>query len=304
LPDTNCASLDNDAGRGGAAQILDVRHAMDDSTLLGSLQLFESLSEEDLTALARRLEDVKVPADTVIFKEGEPGGRLFVIEEGTVEISYGEGKERVTLATLAPGQYFGELSLFDGSPRSATATALKACSLLALDRDDFLDFVKKSPEGSVQIMGELAERIRQTNALFSSQVSKNVLEEAEDQATIGQRVADRVAAFGGSWPFIFLFGGIMAAWMTVNEMRGVTFDPYPFILLNLALSSLAALQAPIIMMSQNRQAAKDKLLAENDYIVNLKSEIGIQTLLRGQTELMARVSLLERQLSPVASRRS
>jgi uncharacterized membrane protein len=275
---------------------------MDHTALLGSLQLFESLSVEDLAALAARLEDVQIAADTIVFTEGEPGGRLFIIEEGTVEISIGEGKERVALATLVPGQYFGELSLFDGSPRSATATTTKDCVLLALDRDDFLDFVKKSPVASVQIMGELAERIRQTNALFSSQVSRNVLEEAEDKLTLGQRVADRVASFGGSWPFIFIFGGIMAVWMTTNEIRGVVFDPYPFILLNLLLSTLAALQAPIIMMSQNRQATKDKLLAENDYMVNLKSEIGVQTLLKGQAEMMARLTLLERQIAPSSRR--
>ena len=148
----------------------------------------------------------------------------------------------------------------------------------------------------MRIIAELSDRLRQTNELMSRQVSRNVLEEQEGALTFGQRVADRVAAFGGSWPFIGLFTCIMAIWMGVNIARKADFDPYPFILLNLCLSTVAALQAPIIMMSQNRQSMKDKLLAENDYQVNLKAEMEITALLRGQSELIARVALLERML--------
>ena len=275
---------------------------MDHATLLGSLQLFESLTPEALATLAARLEEVSVGSNEVVFRQGEPGGRMYIVRDGAVDISYGEGNQAVALATLVPGQYFGELSLFDGSPRSATATAGKASVLLALDRDDFVDFVTRHPNGALSIMGELAERLRQTNMLFSRQVSRNVLEEEEEQLTLGQRVADRVASFGGSWPFIGIFGGLMSVWMGVNILRAADFDPYPFILLNLMLSTLAALQAPIIMMSQNRHAVKDKLLAENDYQVNLKAEIGVQSLLKGQTEILARMALLERQVGPSSKR--
>lgn len=275
---------------------------MDHVTLLGSLNLFESLAPADLEALSSRLEEVRFEAGDTIFREGEPGGRLFIIQEGSVDISFGQGKELVRLANLVPGQYFGELSLFDGEPRSATARAARACSLLALNRQDFTEFTSKHPQATVAVMAELAQRLRQTNAAFSSQVSRNVLQEVEDQLTFGQRVADRVASFGGSWPFIGTFAALMAIWMTVNSLLNQAFDPYPFILLNLMLSTLAALQAPVIMMSQNRQSTKDKLLAENDFQVNVKSEIGIQSLLKGQAELIARVALLERQLT-VPSRR-
>jgi CRP/FNR family cyclic AMP-dependent transcriptional regulator len=271
---------------------------MDHTTLLGSLQLFESLSVPELQVLSDRLEVVTVEGGEAVFLQGEPGGRMYIVEHGAVDIAYGDGRERVNLATLVPGQYFGELSLFDGSPRSASAIATKPCSLLALDRDDFVEFVQKHPTASLKVMGELAERLRQTNALFSRQVTRNVLEEEEDKITFGQRVADRVAAFGGSWPFIGIFAALMAVWMSINAVRGIQFDPYPFILLNLMLSTLAALQAPIIMMSQNRHAAKDKLLAQNDFEVNLKAEIGVQSLLKGQSELFARLALLERQLAP------
>jgi uncharacterized membrane protein len=143
----------------------------------------------------------------------------------------------------------------------------------------------------------MSERLRQTNELMSRQVSRNVLEEEAEALTFGQRIADRVAAFGGSWPFIGVFGAIMVVWMGLNIARLSNFDPYPFILLNLGLSTVAALQAPIIMMSQNRQSMKDKLLAENDYQVNLKAEMEISALLRGQAELIARVALVERILA-------
>jgi CRP/FNR family cyclic AMP-dependent transcriptional regulator len=265
--------------------------------LLSNIPLFESLTSEDLRSLAKRLENVEHAEGEVIFQQGAAGSSLFIIEEGAVEISYGEGRARVLLAHLFPGQYFGELSLFDGAPRSATATAARPSRLVRLDRDDLVDFVNKNPAAALRIIAEMSERLRQTNELMSRQVSRNVLEEEEERLTIGQRVADRVAAFGGSWPFIFLFGGIMIVWMAINVLALTHYDPYPFILLNLGLSGLAALQAPIIMMSQNRQSAKDKLLAENDYQVNLKAEMEIGAMMRAQAEMMARLSLVERMLT-------
>ena len=262
--------------------------------LLANIQLFESLTPEDLDALARRIEVEEHNEGDIVFAQGDQGSALYLIEEGSVEISYGEGRGRVVLSTLFPGQYFGELSLFDGAPRSATARAVKRSRLMRLDRDDLVDFVNKNPGAALRIIAEMSERLRQTNELMSRQVSRNVLEEEEGSLTFGQRIADRVAAFGGSWPFIFIASGVMILWMAVNVALAVKFDPYPFILLNLVLSSVAALQAPIIMMSQNRQSTKDKLLAQNDYQVNLKAELEISALLRGQAELLARIALLER----------
>jgi uncharacterized membrane protein len=265
--------------------------------LLANIPLFESLTEDDLKNLSNRVEDIEYAEGNVIFRQGDEGSSLFVIEEGAVEISYGEGRTKVTLADLFPGQYFGELSLFDGSPRSATATATKPSRVIRLDRADLVDFVNKNPAAALRIIAEMSDRLRQTNELMSRQVSRNVLEEAEEALTFGQRIADRVASFGGSWPFIGIFAAIMAVWMGINIISLSwlkTFDPYPFILLNLVLSTVAAVQAPIIMMSQNRQASKDKLLAENDYQVNLKAEMEIEAVLRGHAEVLARLAYLER----------
>ena len=262
--------------------------------LLSNIPLFESLTDDDVDALASRLDRVEDEQGTTIFYQGDEGSALFVVEDGAVEISYGEGKTKFVLATLFAGQYFGELSLFDGAPRSATATALKRSRLIRLDREALVEFVNGSPAAAMRIIGEMSERLRQTNELMSRQVSRNVLEEAEERLTFGQRIADKVAKFGGSWPFIIIFAVVMTLWMGVNIAKVANFDPYPFILLNLALSTVAAIQAPIIMMSQNRQASKDKLLAENDYQVNLKAEMEIEAMLRYQAELMARVALIER----------
>ena len=270
---------------------------MDREHLLRHMPLFESLAEDELAALAARLEERTFDTGAHVFNAGDAGATLFLIQDGALEISTGEGKTRAVLASLFTGQFFGELSLLDGSPRSATATVTKPCVLQALDRDDFLAFLASKPQAATKILAEMADRLRQTNALFSQQVSRDVLEEAEERLTFGQRIADVVASFGGSWSFIGAFGLVMLCWMGFNIWLGdkAAWDPYPFILLNLALSTTAALQAPIIMMSQNRQATKDKLLAQNDYLVNLKAELGIQQILKNQGEMLARIQLVERQ---------
>ena len=202
------------------------------------------------------------------------------------------------LTSLFKQQYFGELALLDGAPRSATARANRDTSLLALERDDFVEFVKKRPEAALAIMHEVGERIRATNELMTRTVTRNVLEEEDRKLTVGERIADTVAAFGGSWPFIFIFTGFMAVWMIWNSVTGqpLAFDPLPFMFLNLFLSTIAALQAPVIMMSQNRQATKDKALAVNTYQVNLKNEVSIDKLIRGQAELLVRLNQLEQRL--------
>src|SRR5262249_16798730 len=177
--------------------------------LLSNIALFESLTEDDLAALSQRVETVVYEPGDVIFEQGDEGSSLFVVEEGAVEISYGEGRARVVLAPLFTGQYFGELSLFDGSPRSATATASKRSRLIRLDRDDLVDFVNKNPDAALRIIAEMSERLRQTNELMSRQVSRNLLEEEEEHMGLGARVAGCVGAFGGTGPLMFLVSAIM-----------------------------------------------------------------------------------------------
>ncbi|HUJ59089.1 MAG TPA: DUF1003 domain-containing protein [Kofleriaceae bacterium] len=274
---------------------------MDRIELLQTIPLFESLERDDLHALAHKLREVKVDAGTPIFAQGEQGDAMYLIEDGAVDIVAGSANKKVILASLFKQQYFGELSLLDGAPRSAGAVAQRETALLALDRDDFVEFVKKRPEAALSIMHEVGERMRATNELMTRTVSRNVLEDEEEKLTLGQRVADVVAAFGGSWPFIFIFSAIMGVWMLWNSVldRPYAFDPLPFMFLNLFLSTLAALQAPVIMMSQNRQSVKDKALAVNTYQVNLKNEVAIDKILRGQAELVLRMGQLEQKLAHV-----
>jgi uncharacterized membrane protein len=267
--------------------------------LVKSIPLFESLEDDDLHALANKLREVTVDAGQRVFAQGDEGDAMYVIETGAVDIVAGQGKQQVTLASLFKQQYFGELALLDGAPRSASAVASRATQLLALDRDDFVEFIKKRPDAALAIMHEVGERMRATNELMTRTVTRNVLEEEDRKLTMGERIADTVAAFGGSWPFIFLFGGFMAVWMVWNSLfhPPLAFDPLPFMFLNLFLSTLAALQAPIIMMSQNRQATKDKALAVNDFQVNLKNEVSIDKILRNQSEVLQRLTVLEHRLA-------
>jgi CRP/FNR family cyclic AMP-dependent transcriptional regulator len=161
-----------------------------------------------------------------VFEQGDEGDAMYVIESGGVDIQTGSEKQRVVLASLYNGQYFGELSLLDGAPRSARVVTTRDSVLLLLERDDFVDFVKRRPDAALAIMSELGERMRATNELMTRTVSKNAFDEVEERLTIGDRVADKVASFGGSWPFIFLFGGFMLVWMTWNSLAGgMAFDP-------------------------------------------------------------------------------
>jgi uncharacterized membrane protein len=269
---------------------------MDRIELLKTIPLFESLEADDLMALAAKLREAHVEVGQPVFQQGDEGDAMYVIEDGAVDISAGQHGKQVVLTSLFKQQYFGELALLDGAPRSATAIAARDTALLALDRDDFIAFVRSRPDAALSIMHEVGERIRATNELMTRTVSRNVLEEQEDRLSLGDRVADKVASFGGSWPFIFWFTAVMAAWMVWNSVSSYAFDPLPFMFLNLFLSTIAALQAPVIMMSQNRQSSKDKALAMNTYQVNLKNEVAIDKVLRGQAELVQRLAALEQRL--------
>ena len=191
---------------------------------------------------------------------------------------------------LEPGELCGELSLLDGGTRSTTAQALTDVEVLVLERPELLDFLKKQPHASLELIVALAKRIRRADSLIKQRV-QDPNELIAEKITFGDRVADMVAAFGGSWKFIITFTSIMAVWMLFNLLYGKPFDPFPFILLNLALSALAALQAPVIMMSQNRQDAKDRIRSEADYRVNVKAEVEIAELhekldrMRGELKL-------------------
>jgi len=262
----------------------------DEAESLSRIPLFKRLTPDELEQLAKEVDQVKYEAEETIFNEQDRGGALYVVEEGSVRIwVLDEDVKPVTLTELKPGEFFGELAVLDRGPRSTNATAVVETTLHRLSSDDFQAFLMQHPDVAIDVICEIGARMRQTNVLVSQRASRNINVEMEERATIGQRIADRVASFGGSWTFIIIYVSFLASWMAFNTFilvhyghgeAGAQFDPYPYILLNLMLSMTAALQAPIIMMSQNRAAEKDRLAAEQDFKVNLKSELMLEELMR------------------------
>src|SRR2546427_9604209 len=257
---------------------------------LSRITLFRRLTPEELEQLAQEVDQVEFKANETIFNEQDKGDALYVVDSGSVRIwVLDEDVQPVTLAELKPGEFFGELAVLDRGARSTNASAIVDSTLHRLSSDDFQQFLMEHPDCAIDVICEIGTRMRQTNQLVTQRVSRNINKEMEEKSTIGQRVADKVASFGGSWTFIFIYCGALLLWMGLNTFllayyghgeNGAQFDPYPYILLNLMLSMTAALQAPVIMMSQNRAAEKDRLAAEQDFKVNLKSELMLEELMR------------------------
>jgi len=266
---------------------------------LSRVPLFKRLSSDELEQLASEVDQVNYAAGVTIFSERDKGDALYVVESGSVRIwVLDEDIKPVTLAELKPGEFFGELAVLDRGERSTSATAIVDTVLHRLSSDDFQKFLLEHPDCAIDVICEIGARMRQTNLLVSQRVTRNINLEMAQKATIGQRVADQVASFGGSWTFIFIYVAFLLAWMAFNSFilihygrgeEGSQFDPYPYILLNLMLSMTAALQAPIIMMSQNRAAEKDRLAAEQDFKVNLKSELMLEELMRKSRDRDAQI---------------
>lgn len=264
------------------------------SELLAQIPLFDTLAAEDLEALANRLTERTFKAGEVVFSMGDTGSSMYVVLSGAVQIflpgDEGEGEPRVVLKDARTGEYFGELSLFDDKPRSASVEAVVDTTLLELTRDQFGDHLSRSRNAAMAILAEMAERLRETNALLSQRAARDVVKEIEENLTWGQRLADRVADLNGSWSFILFLLLTTLVWAGANKWLPTPFDEYPYQFYNLALAILVALQGPLIVMSQNRQSMKDRATAETDFRVNLKNEVGIETLLREMGALRAETS--------------
>ncbi|HSE17719.1 MAG TPA: DUF1003 domain-containing protein [Pyrinomonadaceae bacterium] len=249
---------------------------------LRSVPLFASLDDDAARELRSLLSDKKVPQNTRLFRQGDMGDAMYLIESGRVRISIRDHEEQeVILAELAQGDFFGEMSIIDGRQRSADAKVIEDAQLAILSRDAFLTFVRSNPDVALEMLSALTDRLRRTDELLRSRVSRNANEEEEARLTVADRAADLIAEFGGSWKFILLSIALIIFWIIFNTfilIRG--FDPAPYQMLNLVLAVIAGMQAPIIMMSQNRQGEKDRLRADLDYQVNLKNELSLAEVLR------------------------
>lgn len=249
---------------------------------LRSVPLFASLSDAAASELRSLLKIENVSAGTKLFHKGDTGNAMYLIESGRVRISItDEDRQEITLAELAQGDFFGEMSIIDGRQRSADASVIENGRLAVLSRPDFLTFVRLTPDVALGMLGALSDRLRRTDELLRSRVSRNANEEARKRATMADRAADLIAEFGGSWKFIGVSIALIVFWIIFNSFILFNgFDPKPYQMLNLVLAVIAGMQAPIIMMSQNRQGEKDRLRADLDYRVNLKNELSLAEVLR------------------------
>src|SRR6266513_155674 len=265
-----------------------------DAATLRSVPLFSSLDSRATAELGEYLTIHDYPSSATIFRNGDPGDAMYLIDVGRVRISITDADGAVvTLAELGAGDFFGEMAMLDGQGRSANATAIDDARLAKLTRDDFLSFMRSDQRVTLELLTALTQRLRRTDELLRHRVSRNVNQEEALRMTFADRAADRIAEFGGSWKFIIfsiaLFGIGVAANTILLTRR--PFDPFPFMLFNLALNMVTALQAPIIMMSQNRQSHKDRLRANLDYQVNLKNELLLSDIIR-------RLDAIERRKPP------
>jgi CRP/FNR family cyclic AMP-dependent transcriptional regulator len=249
---------------------------------LRSVPLFASLDDAAATELRSLLSDKTVPQNTRLFKQGDKGDAMYLIESGRVRISIRDHDDQeVTLAELAQGDFFGEMAIIDGRQRSADASVIEDARFAILSRESFLSFVRTNPDVALEMLSALTDRLRRTDELLRSRVSRNANEEEQARLTLADRAADLIAEFGGSWKFIGASIALIIFWIVFNSwilIRG--FDPAPYQMLNLVLAVIAGMQAPIIMMSQNRQGEKDRLRADLDYQVNLKNELSLAEVLR------------------------
>ena len=263
-----------------------------DVSMIAEVPIFELLDDSERADLARRMDCRDFKKDAVLFEYGDPGGEIFILRNGEVEVFVeSPDGERIILGENRRGDVLGELSFLDGGHRTATAVAREDTQTLAMHRDRLLEFIDKHPHAAIDLLTVLGRRLRATDELLRTHVSRTVNVELEEQMARGPRGAERVAAFGGSWTFILIFAVTILVWVVLNTAALFSnhFDPYPYILLNLFLSMVAAIQAPVIMMSQNRQAAKDRLQADQDYQVNLKAELEIAQLHRKLDHLYQRL---------------
>jgi CRP/FNR family cyclic AMP-dependent transcriptional regulator len=269
-----------------------------DANLLKQVPFFSLLDGEELQVLAAHVELCRFEPFEAIYRHGDPGGAAYVLLEGSVRVTIvDEDNQDVTLDEPARGDLFGFASLLDDEPHQSNAMALSPVTCVKIDQEDLRQLLVRKPEAGMDLLAVLGRYMHSTEKLIRARALRNPNEVIEEKASRGERVADAVARFGGSWGFIGIFGGVLLVYTGVNVVLGLrAWDPYPFILLNLFLSMLAAIQAPVIMMSQNRQDAKDRMRSQMDFDVNRKAEFEIRALSGKLNEVALRMDEIERLL--------
>jgi uncharacterized membrane protein len=272
------------------------------SELLLEVPLFQLLDAEERNALAAILEVVTFARDQMIFSVGEPGDSLYIIRSGEVEIFVRDNTgNRLVLEVAGTGHYFGELSLLDKGPRTASVVAIQDVEALRLDRDDLEAFLRRNPAAAVDMLTVMGRRMRADVELLRHTASRNANEELEDTRTALQKAADWIADFSGSMPFLMGNAIVFFVWIILNIdiIPGLTsFDPFPFGLLTMAVSLEAIFLSIFVLISQNRQAQKDRIRSDIEYDVNLKAELEIghlhEKVDRVHADLLAHIDSIRR----------
>jgi CRP/FNR family cyclic AMP-dependent transcriptional regulator len=263
--------------------------------VLKNVPLFSLLDDDERAVLGGQVELKTFAARQRIYKAGEAGGRAYVMVSGKVRITtVDEDQQEVVVDEPTHGEFFGFASMLEGTPHQATAIALEETVVVEVDRNDITILLERKPHAGMDMLTVLGRQFHASQRLIRVRANRNPNDVIEKDMTFGERIADKVAGFGGSWTFIIMFGATIVIYSAINVVLGRSaWDPYPFILLNLILSMLAAIQAPVIMMSQNRQDTKDRLRGELDYDVNRRAESEIQGLARKLNLLVDKVDDVE-----------
>ncbi len=253
-----------------------------DPEILKTVPLFALLDDEEAAVLAGQVEHKRFAARERVYKIGDPSGSAYVMLSGKVRVTTVDAdQQEVVTDEPARGEFFGFASMLEGTPHQTTALAVEATECVEVSRDDIMTLLQRKPLAGMDLLTTLGRQFHSSQELVRIRASRNPNEVIEAQETLGEHVADSVAGFGGSWTFIILFGVTLVIYTIINIfLDKKAWDPYPFILLNLILSMLAAIQAPVIMMSQNRQDKKDRLRGELDFDVNRRAESEIVALTR------------------------
>ena len=263
--------------------------------VLKQVPLFALLDDDEIALLANKVELKTFAARQRIYKMGEPGGRAYVVVSGKARVTtVDEDNQEVVLDEPTAGDFFGFASMLQQTPHETGSVALEETVCVEVDRDDIFELIQRKPHAGMDMLSVLGRQYHAAHQLVRGRSMRNPNEVIEEEATFGERIADAVARFGGSWTFIIAFGVTLVVYASVNVvLRGRAWDPYPFILLNLFLSMLASVQAPVIMMSQNRQDTKDRLRGELDFDVNRRAEAEIQGVAGKLHELTEKIEDLE-----------
>lgn len=276
-----------------------------DPQLLTGVPLFALLDEQERATLAERMETVAFAAGTALFHRGDPGDSLYVVRSGEVEIFFkNDTGERLVLEVASRGDFFGEISLLDGGPRTASAVVTKDLEAVVVDRGDLEELMRIRPDAAMELLTATGRRLRETNDKLRRTASRNVNVETEDKRSTVMKVADWISEFSGSLEFLFIHIGIFFLWIVLNSgplshLPIGGFDPFPYGLLTMCVSLEAIILSVFVLLSQNRQVARDRVRNDVEYDINLKAELEIAHLHEKfdhlHAELLQRLSVIERQ---------